>query len=110
MIVPSSRLLFWVGAVVLPFALLGAVESAAVPVALGGIGALLLVAIGDAIVSGKGGANLEVELPPIVRISKDRATKIEVRIRNRPLRRRTVRLALGLPREIVSSTEIMDIV
>ena len=45
MIVPSSRLLFWVGAVVLPFALLAAVAPDAALVSLLFIAGFFLMAV-----------------------------------------------------------------
>ena len=82
MIVPSSRLLFWVAAVVLPFALLGAVVPAAAMLALACIGALLLTTAADAVGARNSLAEIGVELAAVTRMSKDRAAKLELRIRN----------------------------
>src|SRR5581483_4056318 len=82
MITPRNRLLFWIAAVVLPFALLGAVEPAAMVISFALIGALALVAIGDAL-GGRGVlAGIGVELPGVVRMSKDREAKVEIHFRN----------------------------
>jgi uncharacterized protein (DUF58 family) len=48
---------------------------------------------------------VSVELPAVARMSQDRAGKLEVRIRNERQKPKTVRLALGLPREIESEQE-----
>ena len=52
MIVPRSRLLFWVAIVVLPFALLGAVAPSLTGAALCFIGALAAIVIMDALGAG----------------------------------------------------------
>lgn len=105
MIVPSSRLLLWSALVVLPFALLGAVEPAALIVSLACIGALVIVALADAVAARTSLAGISVELPKVVRISKDREAKLELRIRNERQTQRRLRFALALPREIESRQE-----
>ena len=108
MIVPSSKLLFWVAVVVLPFALLGAVSPASAGASLVIIGGLLLVAIADAIGARKNLAEISVELPSLTRMSKDRAAKMELRIRNGRQQRKHLRVALAWPREIKTESEEMD--
>jgi uncharacterized protein (DUF58 family) len=108
MIVPSSRLLFWVAAIVLPFALVGAVVPAAAIVALLFISGLLLIAIGDAIGAGKNLAGIGVELAPVTRLSKDREGKLEMRIRNEQQAQRKLRIALAWPREFKTGNEEME--
>jgi uncharacterized protein (DUF58 family) len=110
MIVPRSRLIFWVAAVVLPFALLAGVEPAAAGVSLFFIGGLIVFAVVDAVGAGRSLAGIDIELPGVARMSKDRAAKLELRIRNEHQRRRTLRLALDLPRDIPSATEELDVV
>lgn len=109
MIVPRSKLLFWVAAIVLPFALLGAVVPGALAVALAFIAALVIIVTTDAILSGRSMAGISVELPKVARMSKDREAKLEVRIRNERQLQRMLRIALPFPREIPSATEQMDI-
>jgi len=109
MIVPSSRLLFWAALVVVPSALLGAVEPAAATVALLLIGALFLMAVADAIGARSSLTGIGVELPAVARMSKDRAGKLEVRLRNERRRARRVRVALPLPREIPADAETLDV-
>src|SRR5262249_4019736 len=82
MIVPRNRLLFWVAVVVLPFALLAAVEPAAAVVAFVFIGGFAVVALADAFGAMRSLTGLSVELPPVTRLSKDREGKLELRIRN----------------------------
>jgi uncharacterized protein (DUF58 family) len=105
MIVPRSRLLFWVAIVVLPFSLLGTVEPTASAVALLAIGGLVAVAVLDAAGARNGLNGVSLELRTVARMSKDREGKLEVRIRNERQKKKTVRLALALPREIESEQE-----
>jgi uncharacterized protein (DUF58 family) len=108
MIVPRSRLLFWVAAVVLPFALLGAVSPAAAGVSLALIGGFFLLVMADAIGAMRSLTGIGIELPAIARMSKGREAKLELRIRNERQQSRTLRLALAWPRQIQSSDEHMD--
>lgn len=109
MIVPRSRLLFWVGVVVLPFALLGAVEPAAAPLSLVAIGALAAVAVVDAFGARASLAGIGVEAPEVTRMSKDRPGKLELRIQNQRQKAQTVRLALAMPREIQSPQDELSV-
>jgi uncharacterized protein (DUF58 family) len=110
MIVPNSRLLFWVAVIILPFALLAAVAPATTAVSLLFIGGFLLLAVVDAV----GGMNslkgIGVELPPVARMSKDRKAKVELRIRNERQLSKKLRLALAWPREIKTDDEAVDTV
>src|SRR5437773_9892395 len=110
MIVPRSKLLFWVAAVVLPFALLAAVVTGAAPVCILFVGGLGLAALADALGSRRSFGGIRIELAPVVRMSKDREGKLEVRIRNEPPRQISLRVALGLPREIPAVSEELDVV
>lgn len=109
MIVPRSRLLFWVAAVVLPFALLAAVAPASAGVALLLIGLFLLGASVDALGARRSLRGIRVELPAITRMSKDREARLELRIGNPGQRQKTVRLALAWPREIKPADEELDV-
>jgi uncharacterized protein (DUF58 family) len=110
MIVPRSRLLFWVAAVVLPFALVGAVEPTAAGMGLLLMGLLALVALADAIGARQSLAGIGVALPAVARMSKDRQTTLDVRIQNERQRRSRVRVALGLPGEIPAIPEEMEVI
>jgi uncharacterized protein (DUF58 family) len=100
MIVPRSRLLFWVAVIVLPFALLASIAPASAAASLVLIGALFVTAIVDAFGGIKNLAGISLELAPIVRMSKGREAKIELRIRNERQRKKNVRVALAWPRQI----------
>jgi uncharacterized protein (DUF58 family) len=105
MIVPRNRLLFWFAVIVLPFALLAAVEPAVATLAMLVIAVFLLVVVADATTAPRSLAGLGLELPPVVRFSKDRGGKLEVRVRNPRQTPRLLRLALALPRQIESPQE-----
>src|SRR5436305_13570796 len=91
MIVPQSRLLLWVGAVVVPFAaVMALVPDAAVPAGLL-IAAVVLLAFLDAALAQSSLDGISVELPAVVRLSKDRAGEIEVQIRNEKQRAKQLR-------------------
>ena len=108
MIVPSSRMLFWVGVIVLPFALLAAVVPAASSVSLLLIGGLLLVATADALGARKNLAGIGLEVPALVRMSRNRETKLELRIRNPQGHPNLLRVGLAWPRAFHTSTGELD--
>ena len=108
MIVPRSRLLLWTAIIVLPFALLAAVSPGAVAISLLFIGALLLLALADALVARKNLAGIGVELPPVSRMSKDREAKLELRIKNEPQQARQLRVGLPWPRGIHAETDELE--
>ena len=109
MIVPQNRLLFWFAAVVLPFAFLGMVEPAAAILSLACICVFVIVTIVDAIGARATLTGISVDAPPIIRMSKDRDAKLELRIRNEQLRPRFLRLALALPQAIRSAQDDLQL-
>ena len=100
MMVPRSRLLWWVAIVLLPFSIAAAVAPSATVVSLCFIGALALVAIADAIGGLRTLAGIQLSLPEVVRMSRDRDAKVEMRIRNERQTRKNLRLALVFPGEV----------
>jgi len=108
MIVPCSRLLFWVAVVVLPFALLAAVAPASTPVSLLLIAAFFVVAVADAVAARESLSGVDLELPAIVRMSKGRKAKFELRIQNERQKKKNLRVALAWPREIQAEEEEID--
>jgi len=101
-IVPRNKLLFWVAIVIFPFCLVAAVVPGMLLAALGLMGIFMMVALIDAVRSVGSLAGFSVQLPPVVRMSKDRPGKIEVRIRNEKQGARTLRLGLPFPEQIDS--------
>jgi uncharacterized protein (DUF58 family) len=105
MIVPSNRLLFWVAIIVLPFATL----AATVPHTLVWAALAIVILFGLAILDaglglGRVGA-LTLELPEVVRLSKDRPGTLDLIIRNPGMSPQVLRLGLPLPKEIEATHE-----
>jgi uncharacterized protein (DUF58 family) len=109
MIVPSSRLLFWVAGITLPAALLAAASPASAPLAILLAGGLGIAAIGDAWVARRSLTGIGIELPAVARMSKDRQSTLVMRIRNQEQRGRALRVALAWPREIPPAIEELDL-
>ena len=105
MMVPQSRLLLWIGVVVLPFAGVAAVAPEAAVLAGLLIAAVVALALLDAALAQTSLEGIRVELPAVVRLSKDRAGFIEVRIQNENQRAKRLRLGLAFPREVHSPEE-----
>jgi uncharacterized protein (DUF58 family) len=110
MIVPRNRLLLWVSVIVLPFALLGAVEPGAAALSIIAIGGLGLLVLADAVGSRTSLAGIGIALPDVARMSRDRDAKLDIRIRNERQKSQNLRLALALPREIQSPQEELTVV
>jgi uncharacterized protein (DUF58 family) len=102
MIVPQSRLMLWVSVVVLPFAAIAAVVPEAAVLSGLFIAAVVVLALLDAALAQGSLEGIRIELPAVVRLSKDRAGAIEVHIKNEKQQAKRLRLGLPLPREIVS--------
>jgi uncharacterized protein (DUF58 family) len=107
MIVPHSRLLLWIALLVAPCATLAGLA----PPALWPLMLLLalfasLVAF-DARAAQRGLAGITVQLPEVVRLSKDRPSHIDLCIRNERQRACRLRLGLNLPAWIQSAHDEM---
>jgi uncharacterized protein (DUF58 family) len=97
--VPTSRMLY-AFALILPFAAIVPIVSAVVP--LFAFGLFFLIAIVDALMAAN--ANVKVLLPGLVRLSKDRAGSIGIRIDNLDHKHKTIRIGLPIPSEIESES------
>src|SRR5881396_814404 len=82
MIVPRSSLLLWVSVVVLPFAAIAAVVPEAAVLSGLFIAGVVVVALLDAALAQGRLEGISIELPAVVRLSKDREGAIEVHIKN----------------------------
>jgi uncharacterized protein (DUF58 family) len=100
MIVPQSRLLFWVGFIILPFTLIATALPQSMMVAAGLIGAVLALAVLDALLAFRRLDGIGVELPELVRLSRGREGQIELRVRNEEMTAKRLRLGLAFPGEI----------
>ena len=102
MIVPRSRLLFWVAMVLLPFALLFAVEPAAAAASIFVASAFFLLVAADAVLAFRSLDGINVELPELVRLSSEREGRFDLKIKNGHGKRSRLRLGLAFPREVGS--------
>ena len=109
MIVPQNRLLLWFALLAVPFVLLSAIEPAATLLSVGCIGVFCLVVTADGVLAWSGLNGIDVKLPDVVRLSKDREAKLELRLRNEHQNRKRMRLALALPRAIESRQEDLQV-
>jgi uncharacterized protein (DUF58 family) len=105
MIVPRTRLILWIALIVLPFAAVGATLPGALPVALLFIGGLCAAVIFDVLQAPGRLAGIRVELPDLVRLQKDNAGLMEVRVRNESQHARQLRIGFAFPREIGTETD-----
>src|SRR5262245_2430567 len=67
--------------------------------------ALIALAASDAVKGRTRITQLSVELPAVMRVAKDRAAEIAIRVRNESARSQRLRLGLPLPPEIESDRE-----
>jgi uncharacterized protein (DUF58 family) len=73
------------------------------------MGTFALAVIIDAFRARRGLAGMRAELPAVIRMSKDRPAKVDVRLGNPSQSARPLRLGLALPEEIESATEDLTI-
>ncbi len=100
MIIPGSRLLFWTAAVVLPFSVVGALAPAFLVLSLAVIGAFVTLVLLDAVLAPRNLAGIDVEIPGVTRLFKDREGAIDLHITNDRMKVRRVRVGLAFPQEI----------
>jgi uncharacterized protein (DUF58 family) len=104
MLVPKSKLLVVVGVVVAPAALLAILPGWAAW-AYGLIGAVVLVALFDALAAPRRLRGLAVQTKAVTRLWKDRAGEIEVTIRNEEQKAMPLRIGLLFPEELAPKDE-----
>ncbi len=107
MIVPRIRLLFWTGAVVIPFSALGAMAPEESGLCLAAVGLLLAVVLTDASLSDMGLRGIKIGLPGIVRLSRGREGNINLIAENTGRKNKKVRLGLAFPAALRAESDIM---
>ncbi|MCX6978030.1 MAG: DUF58 domain-containing protein [Verrucomicrobia bacterium] len=109
MIVPTSRLLFWFSILVLPCITLASTLHASHPV-LAACASLLIIAFTLLVFSDASAillrqSNFKIQIPPLVRLQKDRPGVIPIRITSDSPNSTTLRLGLAFPDEITSESD-----
>ena len=107
MIVPRSRLLIWVGIIVVPFATVGTMVPSAVLPSIVIIGVFIILVSVDAVGARSALDGIGTEFPEVMRMTKDREGVFDVYIRNEKMRAKKVRIGMTFPREIVTERETM---
>ena len=105
MIVPTSRLLIFYAVAIPLLTVLPVLERAAATPAFATGLTLILVGLLDAALSSFCLRNIRIDLPAMVRMTRDRESSIELNITNSDMQARALRLGLLLPREISSPQE-----
>lgn len=105
MIVPTNRLLFWFAAIALPFSALGALYAESMLFSIALIAAMLVVAVVDAALALGSLDSVSLQLPPLLRFSKERDGVIAVTVQNPSRQARRLRIGLPLPPEIASAQD-----
>lgn len=105
MIVPRNKLLFWTALVVVPFAGIATALPAAAPLAGLVLTGFVVIVLADAW-RGRGLlADVGIELPAVVRMTRQREGSLEIRITNPTQRPRQLRLGLALPATVAAAQE-----
>lgn len=105
MIVPSARLLFWFALVAIPFTAIGAVYPAAFGISVALLAALLIVVVADGALSLSRLDSLSLDVPDLLRASKDRAVSIPLLVTNPAKTPLIVRFGIPFPREMETEQE-----
>lgn len=103
-LVPSNRLLLFT-ALMLPFTVVGVAVPSGAAVATGLLAGLAAIVLLDAILARGELRGIGVELPEVVRLSKDREGIIPVFVHNPLMKSRRLRLGLPWPPEIETAEE-----
>ncbi len=105
MIVPHSRLLWWVGILVLPFASVMIILPQATALSGSIIIVFVVLAAADAVLGRRALRGIEVRLPEQVRLVKEREGVIVLQVENEAKKARRLRLGLAFPPGISSPHE-----
>jgi uncharacterized protein (DUF58 family) len=105
MIVPRTRLLLWFAFIAVPFATVAGLVPDTQFVCVAAIALFALAIIIDALLTVGIFAGLEMQLPPLLRVTQDRMFALSVRMRNPSERRRTLRITLAFPPEILPAVD-----
>jgi len=104
-LVPTTKLLIWVGLIFIPVSVLAAVIPAVSGPGIGLAVGFLTAALVDAAVSRKLLAGIHVTLPAVVRLSVGRESEMTLSIENDAAKVKQLRLGLAFPREIHSPNQ-----
>ncbi len=108
MIIPGVRLLWWMALLVVPLATIAGAAPQLLPICLLPVGALFAAVLIDAARARRCLSGFVVDLPPLVRLTRDREKPIEITIRHEPGPRREIRIGLPIPRGIDTAVEHLD--
>jgi len=100
MIVPKSRLIFWSGVIFLPFTVLMALVPNFIMLSIGLIVCFVVLVLVDAMAAYEQLDGIRVQLPGVIRLSKGKGGKFELRIKNTKNKTGTYRIGLPLPMDI----------
>jgi uncharacterized protein (DUF58 family) len=104
-LVPTTKLLIWVGLIFIPVSVLAAVMPAASGPGIGLALGFLAATIFDAAISRKRLTGIRVALPAVVRLSVGRESEMTLSIENDAAEVKQLRLGLAFPREIYSPNQ-----
>lgn len=108
MIVPSRRLLLASAAIALPLAAVGGMFPAASAVCAVGLAVCGVVAAVDAVAGARRLALVTLRLPPFVRLTKDAAATLPLRVENAGSARQ-VRIGVNFPDGVESTEAVRDV-
>jgi uncharacterized protein (DUF58 family) len=109
MIVPTYRLILFAAVILPPFAVLAAVWPPAVFLAVSLVGALVSLAIVDAVRGPSVLKTIQVELPASARLQKGREGEFELKLLREPSGPNRLRIGCAFPPEIESSDEVREL-
>ena len=109
-IAPRQRLLWLFGLIVVPLAVVAGLNSAARPIALGLLALLALLSVADAVIAARSNAGIHVQIPPLVRLSKEREGRLPLTFRrDESAPAAVVRVGLAFPPEIKAAPDAADV-
>lgn len=105
MLVPHSRLLFYVALIILPLALFAAIMPTAAPTVYLGILGFVLLSLIDAVLAYSRLEGIQVEFSDVIRCSRKRESVIDITVTHPGTTGKKLRLGLAWPHELASSEE-----
>lgn len=105
MIVPQTRLIFWVAFLVLPFTTLAALEPSALALAEYAIGAFLFAVVADAFLARGRLDGIRTEFPDVIRLTQDKEGWLPLRIEDKRRPVRKIRIGIAFPAGLRASAQ-----
>ncbi len=109
MIIPQTRLMFWIGLILMLFFTLFGIFPEMLGLTLFFVAGIIIISLIDAILSYSLIKHINIEMPDIIRLIRGRQSKFVIKFIKSKKVDMSIILAIGFPQEIIPAEKIIDI-